>query len=545
MKPSDSKFTFLVDRHLDGLSTESEAAELSFWLESDRSLRQHYLDLAKIHASLATQETLWSDPLPGTRRPPLRSISASGGTWWLTLLGIIAILAMGIGYWLWQEHSVPTNPEVPFVADGPLSFPQRDQTYAAVLKNSLGVKWAMENPPKADSMLAPGTLRWTEGLLLVEFLSASSMLIEGPGELEILSGQEVILHRGVATATVSPSARKFRLRGPGFAVEELARVTGIAISGNAPPEIHVLDGAARIPNHALVQAVRAVQWKDNVWVPCPANAARFLTPEKLAERESAMALRQIETWRESAALLSADPACLVHFIFDDESPWARTVANRTIESKSDAATLTGAERTIGRWPGKAGVEFRGLGDRMGFRVPGSHEALTLLAWLRVDALPNDYNALILPSHYTNGSIHWTMERGGEMRLTMLTSLQNQSSRNGWNGPVSAPAITGLDFGRWVFLATTYDSVSGDVSHYRDGRLIGRNQFPQRIPVDLGELEFGNWGADGNSADNSWVLTQTAAMRKRNFVGRLDQLCLLARALKFEEIVHHYEAGRPQ
>lgn len=140
-------------------------------------------------------------------------------------------------------------------------------------------------------------------------------------------------------------------------------------------------------------------------------------------------------------------------------------------------------RRVDRRPlaGKARVEFRSLGDRLRFSVPGSHEALTLMAWVRVDSLPNDYNSLLLPTRYGPGALHWTLERGGELRLTMRNTSHPGNGAHHWDGPVSGPAVSNMDFGRWLFLTTTYDAANGAVTHYRDGIEVGRASFKSICP----------------------------------------------------------------
>ena len=177
-------------------------------------------------------------------------------------------------------------------------------------------------------------------------------------------------------------------------------------------------------------------------------------------------------------------------------------------------------------------------------MPGEHRAITLLAWVRVDSLPNDYNSLLLPTHYAAGSLHWTIERGGELRLTLRNTLEQTNSPHNWDGPVSGLAVSNMDFGRWLFLATTYDSATGEVTHYRDGQPCGSAKFPHRIPAVVGPVEFGNWGADETSPDSLWTKHQPASMRVRNFVGRLDELTILDRAMPAEEIARLYQIGMP-
>jgi Concanavalin A-like lectin/glucanases superfamily len=232
---------------------------------------------------------------------------------------------------------------------------------------------------------------------------------------------------------------------------------------------------------------------------------------------------ELTAWRQAIARLGEDGnvAALFPFWQDGELP--------------ATAAAVGAEWTEGRWPQKQALDFHSPSDRLRFHIAGALPALTLLARVRVDALTNDYNALLLPTHYTKGSLHWILERGGELRLTMLGEPRAPISSHGWDGPVSAPAVSSMDLGRWICLATTYDSATGEVIHYCDGREAGRGQFARHLPAQLGDVEFGNWGADGSSPDNAWTRHQRPNQRQRHFTGRLDFLTIIRRVLTAEEL----------
>jgi predicted dinucleotide-binding enzyme len=102
----------------------------------------------------------------------------------------------------------------------------------------------------------------------------------------------------------------------------------------------------------------------------------------------------------------------------------------------------------------------------------------------------------------------------------------------------------MDVGRWVFLATTYDAATGVVQHYCDGQAVGRTVLKSRTPAVLGPASFGNWDADPSTPDAAWVQDQLHNQKVRNFVGRLDDLAILARALSAREIATLYESGKP-
>lgn len=558
MNPPLEETDRLIGRYLDGLCGPEECDRLSALLAEDASVRARYLDLAEVHATLAADESLRGPRMETAPVPPpvnacaARKVARFPAGLWLAGAAAAVVLA-GIGIRLWSPDRPAGADETPaFAMDGPLSERVESAEPVAVLKRSVGVEWKSAADSRGTGeTLSAGWLRLNRGTVQVEFLSGARLLIEGPAEVRLDSENSAFLQSGKASAHVPEPAHGFQLHAPGMEVEDLGTAFGLEVTAGKAPEVHVFDGSVSLSTTPgsqpeTVAADRAVKLENASFRDVPLRAADFPSGEDLARRAVEDSRVRLATWRQAAASLAEDPDALACFSFDGEPEWQRTVTSRLpAASEESSGTLVGAAWTSGRWPGKQAVEFRSRGDRLRFAVPGTHAALTLMVWVRVDSLTNDYNSLLLPTEYTTGSLHWTIERGGEMRLTMLNDPAAPISAHGWDGPVSAPAISSMDFGRWIFLATTYDSATGDVRHYCDGHLAGSGTLHHRRPAVLGNVEFGNWGADsGSSPTNQWWKSQPASQRVRNFVGRLDALTILRRALSSEEITALHESGRP-
>ncbi|MHC4504638.1 MAG: LamG domain-containing protein, partial [Planctomycetota bacterium] len=84
---------------------------------------------------------------------------------------------------------------------------------------------------------------------------------------------------------------------------------------------------------------------------------------------------------------------------------------------------------------------------------------------------------------------------------------------------SSTAFTTADIGRWVHIAVTYDSTTGAMSSYRDGRADGNHTVARGCALDLGGTgsNIGSWGSG------------------RYFDGKLDDVRVYARALSGEEV----------
>ena len=333
---------------------------------------------------------------------------------------------------------------------------------------------------------------------------------------------------------------------PGMEIVDLGTAFGVDVSGDRAPEVHVFHGAVTLTPTSSKNAPRkleagqAARLDGAVMRDIPVRPADSPNGEARARSANAAGRARSKEWKTAM-----EPATLLSYTFEDDKEASRTVTNHAAQAAAESAgALVGAGWTGGRWPGKRALEFRSLGDRLRFTVPGAHRAITLLTWVRVDSLPNDYNALLMPSHYQAGSLHWQIERGGELRLTLRNTDTHSNHTEDWDGPVSGPAVSNMDFGRWLFLATTYDSATGLVTHYRDGQPCGSGHFAHRLPAALGPVEFGNWGADPASPDAAWRKDERPNQRQRNFVGRLDELTIVERVLPAEKIARLYQIGTP-
>ncbi len=472
----------------------------------------------------------------------------------VALAALAAVIALGF---FWNQSRTPgmvkpTPIPLPadFLADGPLSAPRDPVPAMAVVKRTADAVWAAGETRRPGELLPTGWLRLASGTVQLEFLSGAQVILVGPAALRLDDENSAFLESGKASAEVPESAHGFKLKVPGMEVVDLGTAFGVDMSASKGPEVHVFegevtlaqDGSSRPPERLLDG--KAKRLEAGAFHDIPSRPDAFPTQQILARQADHESGEKQAWWVREINRLAADPDALVVYSFENEQPWSRRVENQVPDAKAEShGTLVGAGWTGGRWQGKHGLEFRGQGDRLRFSVPGAFPAITCLVNIRVDSLANPYNALLMPSRYQNGTFHWTLERGGEMRLAQVRYVSPVGLHHAWVGPVSAPAISEMDFGRWISLATTYDAISGQVHHYRDGEMVGSGTLATAAPILLKDMEFGNWGARRDQPENSWMKLQDKSLDTRNFVGRLDELVILKRALSSEEIAAHCHSGR--
>jgi hypothetical protein len=263
------------------------------------------------------------------------------------------------------------------------------------------------------------------------------------------------------------------------------------------------------------------------------NRSEFLSAEELARRESVELHARYVGWRQVDRLLDNDPATLVHLNFEDQKNLDRNLVNRAGGMRaSGQAMIFGCDWVDGRWPGKGGLQFSRATDKVRLSVPGQFQSLSYVAWVRVDSLPNAWNALALVDTFKSGETHWQLHRNGSIEL----SVRPVGGKSGWDRVLSHPVITRGMLGHWVQLAAVYDGNAGKMSLYLNGREVASKYAKWHQPLTLGTLELGNWSPTGRKA---------ASYRFREFHGRMDEFVLLSRPLSSEEIHRLYEFGKPR
>jgi hypothetical protein len=528
----------LIQRFIDGTATPAEAAELSGMLETSEAARLAYLDLAEVHAALTTDETLRTPvavsrpkpllrPLPPSRRHPLVSAPRPSYFPWLAAAAVLVLCAV-VFYPRLSSLASPPN-----AADPPAGV--------AVLAAVADAVWSGPSPAPGGA-LTPGRLKLESGMAAIEFTSGARLLVEGPAELDLVSNMEANCRSGKLRANVPPPAHGFTISTPSTRVVDLGTTFGLAVRDDGSAQIKVMQGSVELHHGATVYPLEtaAAVMIDPAGTPTPVRipGEAFPSEENFMERIAAGARISTTRWQTASTTLAKDPASLLSFNFQESTTSSRSVRNHAATPAIEShGTLVGTGWTQGRWPGKHALEFNGRSDRMLFKLSGTSPAATYLAWLRVDSLPNLYNILLMPDTSRKSALQWILQSSGELRLALTNDVADPASPVGWEGPVKAKAISNLDLGRWVFLASTYDSATGEVIHYRDGQVIGTGSFPLGLPVAFDSYSFGNWAE--STGDEG-----TDPRSFRNFVGCLDEFAILSRALSPGEIASFYQNGKP-
>ena len=534
---NETRLQFLLDKYRDGGLSEEERAELERTLLSSPQARQAFWEHARFHALLAQwgQEE-WGrrmavEPSATGPSPPSgshRRHRAKLSRWlpWLAAAAACLALFVELRLKLGRDSASPTDSVA--APDSPRVTPAG----IAVLASAVEAKWAEGSALAPGAVLPAGPILLETGAVQVEFYSGARLIIQGPARVELRSEMEAFCHRGRLSGFVPAPARGFRVDAPGLSVIDLGTEFGLNVPAEGPPEVHVFTGAVEVPRAdgsrpLKLVAGEAVRLENAALTAIPADRRGFLGEAELLRLAANDRERRQAAWQEAAAALSRDPATLAHFTFAAEERTSRTVDNRARGASLSAApaTIVGCGGAEGRWPESRAIEFRSPGDRIRLDVPGQLREVTLLAWVRIDALPNDYHALLAPDGLAEGIVRWGLSGRGELRLA-IAKPSGQTEPN-WEVVISPPAVRPERFGRWVLVATTFDG--HDLCHFVDGEVVQSGRAFSRSPLVIGPAEVGNWRGP----------------TPRYLQGRMDELAILSRALTRDEIEALYEAGRPE
>lgn len=496
-----------------------------------RSLPSPVQDLLREHSGAEAAETL---PVQ-TAAEEKRSVGLSRRR---RLLGPLLILA-GLAAALVLAFAIGKKKSPLPVAPAGLDGEAIDESVAVLLQAS-GADWGETSPPpRVGAPLPPSRLLLKSGLAHLEFYSGATVILEGPADFQLLSTGDAHCARGKLRVTVPNQARGFTITTPKFDLVDRGTEFGLSIDPERT-EVHVFKGIVELynpggdrgsrPNEELTTGRGLRLEEPGAARTIASDSAAFRTAQDLATRRDAELRQRQRDWIENSDRWKRDPSLLVYYTFQPEQSWSRTLINQAAGRQHDhEGVIVGCRWGDGRWPGKKGLEFKQVSDRVRLRVPGAFDALTFAAWVRVDALPNQNNSLFMTDGWQSGCPHWQIGRDGKLILGV------KDPHNIANAHYHAPgALTAQRWGQWVHLAVVYDRGAGLVTQYVDGRAVMQEPVLFDAALRLSNAEIGNWT----------VGSPNSRQPIRNFNGCIDEFMLFSRSLCGPEIEQLYDKGRP-
>ncbi|WP_193210434.1 LamG-like jellyroll fold domain-containing protein [Luteolibacter marinus] len=518
----ESRLERLVDAYFDQQLTAAEKRELETMLLGSSRAREIFLDRSDWHG--LTRE--WAmqrqaEMLMGDIDPPAKVVPFRRKAWLGAGIAACALL----GWWLLPQRA--PQPDAGIV-EHPAN-PARDDV--ALLAQAIDVEWETGSH-SVGTALPKGLLKIARGTLRLDFYSGARVILEGPATLDLLSQDLARLDHGKLTARVPPPAEGFTILNANLRVIDRGTEFGMSVNGSDDCEVHVFDGEVELQGEVPDTAARALFEGEAVSIrqgkssPITADRRSFADPASMMQAAARDSAARMASWRARSEAFRQLPDLLVYYNFEDLEPGSMIVQNQA--SGADEATngsVIGCETLSGRWSKKLALGFAKTSDRVRFRAQGLAPALTMMAWVRVDSLPQAHNSLLSMSPDQLGEIHWKLDQSGRLLLGMRSD--GRQIFESWERLVSPTIVTGQDFGRWIHFATVIDSEQGVMRHYVNGKEVVSAPMMRRVPVQLGLANLGNF--DASSPDRQEI------GELRNFNGRIDEFALFRRALSEEEI----------
>ncbi len=520
-----------VEDYCNGSITPDEFARFESALEASagfRTLTRRYLTMdSHLYrgAELAIlREDAWMAP------PPVKPAFTLPWIPWAAAAGLVFLLGIGLGGWL-NPRSGPDASATEHRDDG-----------IAVLNQVADAEWEDDSPGglAAGSILSPGRLQLKAGLAQIEFYNGARLILEGPVDIELQSVNEVICHHGRLRAQVPPAARGFTVLSPQFELVDLGTEFGVEVGDTGEAKVHVFDGEVELypaDGRRSPQQLRrllggsGLAWASNGEIASSEPAAHdYPSFEEVRDRGRQVSRQRYENWKAWNESVQGDPRVVAHYDFEDDE------TRLTDHGASGShGTVIGGEWTRGRWPEKGALEFKRPGDRVRVDVPGEFEALTIAAWIRMDALPQRMQALLLTDEYRINHVHWQIGREAELRFGMR--LHRKRGEGKVSSGYSSPTLFNpRRIGVWSLVTTSYDPAEGMVRHYLNGTQVSDHEIVTLRPLKIGTGDIGNWSVPLENAGRPQPL--------RNFVGRMDTLTIWNAALGADEIQEMHRKTRP-
>lgn len=483
---SDS-LEMLCHAWLDGTLSREGLAELNAALEACPEARRAFTELLDLDASLgAIARGRAAEMEASTPRVPRRP-------GWKAAFALAASIALTAAVlWFWQGS--------------PGAF--------ALVEGSTG---ATGLAPR--QRLRGETREIAEGTVKLRTRRGAEVLIEAPAVFRFESPQRLRLVKGRLAADVPPSAKGFTVVTPDGDAIDLGTRFGVEVNREGGSEIHVFEGevVARAPGLeeplSLVGG-EALAMGGGRGGARDLRSAAFIHPDEAASLGAGLKAGQEASAAAANETLKSDPALIALLTFEEGESYPGVF-----------------RRVQGRWPGSRAAEFVEVGDHLKLTLGdgGAYGRLTLAAWVRLDRLGAPYQSLLHTDGWSEenpGQVHWMINGDATMRLALWGNQLAAGSDDRHGHPDSHTPVLS-ERGRWVHLAVVYDSEAGTVRFFLNGAFDKEVRQSTAHPARLGPAQIGNWDR-----------------QDRKLSGRIDELVLLRRALRDDEISALFAAGTP-
>ncbi|MDF1657653.1 MAG: hypothetical protein P1U58_08570 [Verrucomicrobiales bacterium] len=513
----------LIDSLLESDISEAEFLRLEAELIISPDAREAYYERVKLHAGL--QEEARSE---GVARRGAVSITAGLSPRKLDpiLLSAIGALVLVIAVLAWK-----------LIEETPSAISEPIASGYGVIADLADADWETGSKLSKGDLVTDQTFTLLEGKARIELFSGVVLVIEGPSRFTLVSEAELSLDLGRAQALIPEVAPPFQLYTPMGSVEQCGPEFAVEVSEKTT-KLDVVDGSAQwLPDEDTVETITAgntLHWHEN-------NTSEITISEgvSMAEVEAGFyktRASHLEEWIEFRTKLLKDPELLAYYAIEPTTESRFSLQDLTNQKTIGAVVL--ANQAPDRWNrSRAALDFSPMGSRVRVTLPGEHQSLTLMCWVKIDSLDRLYNSLFLTDGHELHEPHWQIMNDGRLFFSVRANGggKGKDKHIAYSPPIWSPAQSG----QWMHLTTVYDGNAFTITHYINGSAISIDQIPESLQPDqvaIGAASIGNWSEPRYRKDAEFAV--------RNLNGVVDEFSLWARPLSADEINEIWKTGKP-
>ena len=578
MRLSDQEileFDELMDALIEETISDEQKQTLQNWLCESKAARRRYIKFMDMNASLQHYAAEFQGAVPDDDPEDPESAAPTNSAMDLGILKPILLIAatLAIGFIIFnilpnlqqkEKENVSANEnEGTKIIPDPSTPTIPTAAPVAQLTQAWGLQWEnQDDSKKINTELTSGRMAITEGYAQIEFFEGTTIILEGPADIELLSSNSIRCRHGQLRAMIPEQSNGFKVITDKFEILDLGTEFGINKDEKGETEIAVFEGKIQLSQSSdslqntddkSPQNMQKTEYTagESIFIDRTGKVVKidrpkseFIEIQLLRERSIDELRARYEAWLEKSQELREDQRLLLYYTFDDEELWSRTVHDQALNNprKSDGA-LVGCAWVQGRWPGKGALQFKRNSDRVKMDVPGEFESVTFSAWLKLDRLNPALTSLILSDSEKEGRPFWQIDADGRLIFSTRGPASNKPFHGKpTNSPDKTPIPQGVykskpilnkQLGGWIHLVTLYDGQRNLVKHFVDGKKVSESKIIAKDKISISRVELGNWPKPGK-------YRMTTGLR-----GRVDELAIFQTVLTEEEIKEAYEVGKPE
>lgn len=375
----------------------------------------------------------------------------------------------------------------------------------------------VEGDPKAKGFV-PGLYQMTEGLAHVRLINGTDLVLKAPVTLSFESAMKLHLEQGGLRARVPEQAHGFTVATAGVEYRDLG--TEFIVNTGAEPgqsNMHVYDGAVEVFDSQGKKLDHVLMGKAVFFSSGSLEHSLAQEPPSVPGAEAV----KYENWRDESLRQRADPTLVAYYSFERDEANPPLLKDVKTGGEPLDGNIHGARWVSGRWPGKQALFFDHDDDYVTTLIPGNYKHFTVAAWVLLDRMDFNNNAIFASDGWAAGAFHFNVDR--QARIF-----------GGVYGPSKSSLTTGVvSLGVWSLVVMSVDEPKGQAQGWVNGRLVYTKTGVQSEGLHPGSCRIGSCLPplhEGNPV--------------RTIRGRIDELFIWKKTLSAPEITALYEKGSP-